>query len=124
MTVEKIITQVQDEKPNQFDYGKLMDWLNVIEARIYKEVICRITGEDPDDYVNITEDQGSRELLAKEPYHELYVFYLFSRIDFINQEMDRYGNSAAMFNQTFQDFANEFHRTHTPANKSILRIWK
>ena len=52
------------------------------------------------------------ELLAPDPYTDLYKYYLFSMIDFTNEEMDRYTNSMLMFNNSWQEFVNYWYRTH------------
>lgn len=52
------------------------------------------------------------ELLVPDPYTDLYKYYLFSMIDFTNEEMDRYTNSMLMFNTSWQEFVNYWYRTH------------
>lgn len=53
------------------------------------------------------------ELLVRDPYTDVYLWYLFSRINLRNKELDEYNNSMTMFNNamlTFQDYWNRTHR--------------
>lgn len=116
MTVDELMVIVADEKPNQYDYGKYIEWLNDLEGRIFVELFPE------EEFIHIYEDDLERELKVKEPYANLYKYYIFSMIDFANQEMDRYGNSSAMFNRAYQEYANYVNRTYD-RRKSVLGVW-
>lgn len=58
-------------------------------------------------------DRGT-ELLVREPYTDVYLHWLLSRIDLINQEMDLYANDAAMFNSALITFQSYWTRTYMP----------
>lgn len=58
-------------------------------------------------------DRGT-ELLIREPYTDVYLHWLLSRIDLINQEMDLYQNDAALFNGALLEFQRYWNRTYMP----------
>ena len=116
MTVNELITMVGELKPNQFEDNVLIGWLNTVEGKLMNEVFCmreedeRITALDYSKYDEKT--SMDTELLAPDPYTDLDKYYLFSMIDFTNEEMDRYTNSMLMFNNSWQEFVNYWYRTH------------
>lgn len=116
MTVNELITMVGELKPNQFEDNVLIGWLNMVEGKLMNEVFYmreedeRITALNYSKYDEKT--NMDTELLAPDPYTDLYKYYLFSMIDFTNEEMDRYTNSMLMFNNSWQEFVNYWYRTH------------
>lgn len=113
MTVQEVLTEVEELKPHQFDDSLLIRWLNDLETTIYKQILSNyIYEEELPEYVPITEDDVERELCITEMYTDIYKFYLFAMIDFYNNETARYQNSYAMYNTVYQDFANYWNRNH------------
>lgn len=116
MTIGALFTEVDELKPSQYDDAYKLRWLNEVEGRIAKELIeTHETDADMEDFEfhGYTEETPiDTELIAKEPYAVLYKYYLLAQIDLTNEEIDRYRNSAIMFNQAYQDFVNYWYRTH------------
>lgn len=116
MTLNEIITMVGELKPNQFEDNVLIGWLNAVEGKLITEVFSmreedeRIAALNYKKYDEKTD--MDTELLVQDPYTDLYKYYLFSMIDFTNEEMDRYTNSMLMFNNSWQEFVNYWYRTH------------
>lgn len=107
---------VGELKPNQFEDNVLIGWLNAVEGKLITEVFSmreedeRIAALNYKKYDEKTD--MDTELLVQDPYTDLYKYYLFSMIDFTNEEMDRYTNSMLMFNTSWQEFVNYWYRTH------------
>lgn len=116
MTINDLITEVDDLKTNQYSDEQKVRWINEIEGRILDEIIrnrkIREDEEIPDEVYYDEEIDMDTELLVKEPYSDLYRYYLFSMIDLSNEEYDRYQNSAVLFNNRYQSFADYWYRTH------------
>ena len=116
MTLNEIITMVGELKPNQFEDNVLIGWLNAVEGKLITEVFSmreedeRIAALNYKKYDEKTD--MDTELLVPDPHTDLYKYYLFSMIDFTNEEMDRYTNSMLMFNTSWQEFVNYWYRTH------------
>lgn len=116
MTINELISEVDELKPNQYGDDQKIKWINKLEGTIVKEIIKT---HEPDEelgdveFTEYTETTNmDTELVVKAPYTDLYKFYLFSMIDMHNEEYDRYQNSAQMFNASYQEFANYWNRTH------------
>ena len=127
MTINDAITRVDDLKANQYSDENKIAWLSELEHRIYKEIFMIHEGDptlttETDELGNTTTSIGffgydvnidyDTELLVPDPYSDVYIQYMISRIDYYNDEQERYMNSAAMFNTTFNDFAAYWNRTH------------
>lgn len=123
MTVNDAISYVDEIRPNHYPDGMKVKWLSTVEGIIYNEILKTHKlneGEEVIEFEGYTEDTNmDTELLVKEPYVDVYTNYLLSMIDYSNGEVNRYVNSAAMFNQNFKDFANYWNRTHVPIKRPL-----
>ena len=61
-----------------------------------------------------TEADRDTELIAGEPYDEMYIFWLSAQIDQNNMEILSFNNANAMFEATYSAFRNAFNRSHRP----------
>lgn len=113
MTIEQLFVSVDEQKPNAYDDQIKLEWLNDIEGKVYRDVVeHHIRPEGLREYSKFTSLDMSAELCVPDPYTNVYKYYLYSMIDFHNGEGDRYQNSAIMFNNAFQEFANYWCRTY------------
>ncbi len=119
MTIDQALHTVDELHPNQLERARKVAWLSQLDKRVYREVLCRHhmnRGEEIperfDGYDQHTDPDT--ELLIREPYDEVYRFYLEMHIDLANQEFDRYNNSMALYSEKYGEFARAYHRTHRP----------
>ena len=116
MTINELITEVDDLKGNQFGDAQKIKWINEVEGRILEEILKKREldeGMELPEFVEYDENTNmDTELLVPAPYTDLYKYYLFSMIDLNNEEYDRYQNTAVLFNNSYQQFANYWYRTH------------
>lgn len=121
-TINEIITEVDEIKPNAYDEGIKIKWLSNLDYRIYNDII-KTHEQDEDNeitsFAGYDESNEDTELLAPDPYSELYKYYLYSMIDFSNSETDRYANSMQMFNTAYSDYQNHYNRTHLPIGQAL-----
>lgn len=117
-TINDILTEVDELKPNVYDDLQKIKWLNTLEKKIIKDVIN--THETEFEFEEHNSDDVNDELIVAEPYAEIYTYYLFAMIDFHNNEMDRYQGTMAMFNSSYQDFVNHFNRNNKPLSFPLL----
>ncbi len=98
MTVAKLLTKIQDEKPNSFEDDRLIAFITEIEAEVAEQLRVFAPVYSADD--------TTKTLLAPAPYDKLYVSYLKSMIDYANEELASYQNNAAQHVQDFRDFTD------------------
>ena len=117
MTVQEAISQADALCPNRYSMEDKVRWLNEVDAKIAKEILPRY--ETTDTYTAYTVGDISKTLLAPEPYSVMYVYFLQSKINYADNETDRYNNSSAMFNQAYYDFGNYYNREHTAKRTNL-----
>jgi len=117
MTIEQAIFQVDELKPNQIGRAQKILWLSRIDQRIFDEIMCTHQGDEntPEHFDGYRQDTPpDTALLAREPYEEIYQYFLEMMIDRANLENDKYNDDAALFDELFGQYARAYHRTHRP----------
>lgn len=61
-------------------------------------------------------DEGT-ELIMPSPYDMLYVYWLMAKIDHMNQEIDKFNNDRALFDNAYAQASDWWTRTHRPVQK-------
>lgn len=114
VTIGRLLEIVGQRRPSQYTSKDHIEWLNKIETEIYNDVF--LTHEENSTEFNGYEENVDRDtkLLAESPYDSLYVDYLFSMIDYNNGEMQRYNQSASMYNETLSAYKSWYNRLHMP----------
>lgn len=84
---------------------------------------CALCGwtELPEYPRSFPEEGDEPKLLVPAPYDGLYDLYLWSKIDFVNREMDNYNNSAAAYNAALDEWKKAYNRTHIPVGPRGFR---
>ena len=124
MTLQEAIDKVDGLKPNQYSVEDKISWLSQLDMNIFRDVI--MSHEHPRDikpFMGYTSEDLDHNLIAEEPYTELYVAYLAMKIDEYNGETQRYNNSATMFNAYMENYAKWINKTRKPISRGNLRIW-
>lgn len=125
MTIQDAIDQVNELKPNQVDDGQKVKWLEDLDRRIFVEIIKKHTGDglpedEPTDYAD--KDPDTYALLVPAPFDMIYRWYLEMQIDLANMEMDKYNNSAALYNNAWEEYARHVNREYMPVGRG--KVWK
>lgn len=61
-------------------------------------------------------DPGT-ELLVSFPYDEMYIWWLASKIDWQNMEIDKYNNDRTLFNNAYDTYSDWYTRNHMPKQR-------
>ncbi len=126
MTLEKAIFQADELKPNQVSRAQKIEWLSHLDRRVFKEILsAHAPGEEtPRAFSAYTQETPpDTVLLAREPYDDIYLYYLEMQIDLNNLEYDKYNNSLLLFTNAWGQFARAYHREHAPlSGKAALRF--
>lgn len=116
MTINDILTKVDDLKPNQYSDSIKISWLNDVEGMIFNDIMMKhhfpVEVEPP--FVPYTEDDINEHVIAPDEFCDLYVYYLFALIDFHNNEASRYASSMQMFNTAIKKFADWVNSNFSP----------
>ncbi len=112
MTLRDIVEMVTDSGNGQYDADQITAWISEIEGQAVDEVINHAEGDEVEfrdlDY-GLDPD---RELLIPDRFRDVYLYYARAKVDFLNQETERYNNDVAMFDAAYTGYAAWFRRTH------------
>lgn len=115
MKISEAISQVDSLKSNAYGQEDKLRWLSELDWRIKREIIDTHEGGGETPFYGYTgETSLETELLAPAPYDILYVRWMEAMIDYHNGELRKYGNSSAMFNSAYADFAAWYNRNVPP----------
>lgn len=121
ITINQAIAKADSLKnDNRYDTEIKIQWLNNLDMMIADEIIRK--HEDGKDFVFKGYDAntpGDTELLVPEPYTDIYVHWLHSKMDLFNQDYERYNSSAAAFYSEYQNYAAHYNREHEPIKQKI-----
>ena len=120
MTINEAITRVDSLKPNGYEQSDKIAWLSLVDRMVKNNIIdTHESGEDI-TFTGYNDDTSlDTELIVQAPYDEMYVSWLFSKIDYYNGEYRKYNNNITRFNDTFSAYTNHYNRTHMPKGKKI-----
>ena len=117
MTIEQAINRLDERKQNIYSREEKIKWLSQIDAEIYRKIMQTHEG-CPAGWVPYTEAADiKRELLAGEPWDEMYIHWLESRVDYYDKEFGEYNNSYSAFASVYGDYARAYNREHMPVQR-------
>ena len=99
MTPSKVIEYIDGIRPNAYDEEVKLKWISNVDCMVKKLVF----GHKEVKAYTYPDDMDT-ELLVKEPFDDVYSFYLESMIDYYNREYANYNNSAMMFEHRFSEY--------------------
>lgn len=112
--IKDVIERVDSLKPNAFSEEQKVSWLAQLEGKLAAEVFL-INAAGIRNFQYQYPDDMDTELLVSFPYDDLYDHWLEAQIDYANGEYDRYQNSTAMYNASYESFATWFLSLYDPA---------
>lgn len=101
MTISKIIEHFDKLRPNPFSTEDKIYWLSQLDGKVANEIFR----SEFVPYKGETE-----ELLIKEPYTDIYIFYLSAMSDFFSRDYGEYNNSASMYSSLFEKYKKDVKR--------------
>ncbi len=119
MTVNDLVAAITSLRGQQYGTDMLMGWINEIEGQVIEEVINQAEGYDRIFTPLVYEEDQDRILSVPERFQDVYINYLLSKIDYFNEETERYNNDVTMYNAAYDSFAAWFRRMN-PAKKTAL----
>ncbi|MBR2478919.1 MAG: hypothetical protein IKB47_00760 [Clostridia bacterium] len=120
MTIMECLNRIDTIKPNSYSQSEKIKWLSTLDGIIKTEIIDTHEGGEKIPFKGYGDDEPiSTELLVPPPYDEIYLFWLESKIDYWNGEIDRYNNSNEMYNAAYTSFARYYNRSNKPKGKKF-----
>lgn len=116
MTIQEVLNTVDAQKPNMMSSAQKIKAISDIEGMIHADIIMKHahTPEEETCPVYDEDTDTGTDLLAPERFCYLYVYWVETRIDDMNQEMDKFNNDYAKFDNLFNSLADYWTQTHMP----------
>lgn len=119
MTICQAIEKLDQLKPNTLQDEEKVAWLSEVDGRIHREIF--LTHEDnPAGCVFVPYDccdDMHKQLLAREPYADLYHYYLSAMIDLATRDTESYTDNMILYNKGYREFEDHWTRTHMPKHQ-------
>ena len=120
MTLTQIFAYVDSVKPNAFSNDVKTAWLNEVEGMVQTKAFLRPINEC---IAYTWSSDANTDVLVKPPHSKLYGEYICARIDFANEEYDKYANSLQMFNAFWGEFMRWYAQNYRPADVGWETAW-
>ena len=114
MTVGQVIGHITELRGQQYDTETLTAWLSELEGQIIDEIVNLADGVQIEFKPFNFNTDWENLLMVPDRFMDVYTNYLMAKIDFHNQESERYNNDVVMFNSSYDAFAGWFRRKHIP----------
>lgn len=120
MTAGELIETIIRTRGGQYSEDIMMGWLNEIEGQVIGEVINKAEGYDMEFRPMTYDRDAERELAVPDRFQDVYINYMYSKIDFNNQETERYNNDVTMYNSAYDAYAAWFRQNHMPKRVAMF----
>ena len=119
MNIQEALDFADGLKPNMMPAQMKIAFLQEIDQLIYKEILLKHehTAEQEVLPEYDTDTDRGTELLVPDPYSMLYPYWLMSKIDLQNLEMDKFNNDNALFESAYMELQDWWNRTFMPIQR-------
>ncbi len=121
MTVQAAILRADELRPNTFSQEAKYLWLSELDGRIKTDVFDTHAGYEDVEAPAYNLGNRTKELFVPEPYSDIYVYWLFMKMDFMNGDFDWFNNDAMLYNTAWLAFANYVNRTHEAKTRTKIK---
>jgi hypothetical protein len=120
MTIERAIKEADALCQNKYDNESKYSWLSRLDMMVADEIIRKSEKGKDFKFAGYGKGTpGNTELIVPEPYAEMYIHYIHSKIYLFNQDYERYNTATAAFYSAYQDFAEYYIRENEPPRMGI-----
>lgn len=124
MNIQEALDMADQMKPNMMSRQTKIGFLQEIDQKIYTEILLTHEHEEEEEVLPEydTDTDDGTELLVPDPYSSLYPFWIMSRIDLLNQELDKFNNDRALFENAYNEMHDWWNRTKMPVQRN-RQLW-
>ena len=116
MTLQEALDLTDEMKPNLMSRKLKVKYIQELEQLIHAEVLLKhMHRPDQREKPEYSEDTDpGTAMLVPDPYSMVYVYWLMSKIDLVNQEDARYNNDRMQFENAYMTMCDWWNRTYMP----------
>lgn len=123
MTLGSAIARFDTLHPNEIPYEQKVTWLSELDGIVHSEIIALHEGAPPSEFTGyILQTPGTTQLAVPFPYDRIYIEYLNALAELVRGDAVAYNNAIQIASVTFDAFAAEYNRTHTPLQTARIRL--
>lgn len=124
MTVQNAIDMADALRPNTIPEPIKAGWLATLDGMLRDGVVAQHQPQGTPTIGTGADVDASplTELLAQEPYQQMYQYWLCAQIDFALGEIARYSNSMALYNSALDAFTAAYKQGHIPVERGQFRV--
>lgn len=116
MNIQRALDMADQMKPNMMSRQNKIQFLQELDQMIYEELLLthvHTAEEEVMPEYDIDTEEGT-ELLAPDRYGMMYVYWIMTRIDQLNQEEEKENNDRARFENKYEEMSDWWTRTKRP----------
>lgn len=120
MTALKALEIFNNETENEISDELKKQWLSELDVKIVGEI-----NSGRNNLLQIAfspESALTTELAAVEEFSEIYISYLRMKMSYMLGEIERYNNSAAIFNRLYYEMSNFVSRNYQKKIKNSIKV--
>jgi hypothetical protein len=120
MTALKALEIFNNETENEISDELKKQWLSELDVKIAGEI-----NSGRNNLLQIAfspESALTTELAAVEEFSEIYISYLRMKMSYMLGEIERYNNSAAIFNRLYYEMSNFVSRNYQKKIKNSIKV--
>lgn len=123
MTINEVLDEVDRiAKNNSIDRNQKIKWLDRLDRSIFNDLLqYKKDNIETFDGYDVDDDEDT-ELLAVEPYDELYVYYVLAQINLVQQEVKYYNNNIAVYEEKYRNYRNFINRTYRSKGRNFIKV--
>lgn len=121
MTIQQAIDRISETRSPGDDVLFYIRTINDMEWRIKREIINACEGREAFRFSGYTFEDLHRELIAPQPYDEIYVWACIYRLDQRENQIANMNNSQKMVDELFSGLSRYWIRRHRPLKRTRMR---
>lgn len=124
MTLQEVLSTTDELKANMMSTATKIRFISEIEGRVHQEILMKHQHTEEEETLPVYDDNTdlSTTMLVPAPYDMLYVYWLMSKIDMLNQETDKEYNNSVRFDKAWNEFSDYWTREHMPLQPADYKI--
>ena len=117
MTIREIINRADEMRNNDISQSLQIRWLSELDELIFEELVLTHEGALPREFPYKSDTDI---LIAPDRFRDMYELYLCAKVDYCQNETERFENDNALFERAFNMFKYWYHENHLPLIKATI----
>ena len=120
MTALKALEIFNNETENEISDELKKQWISELDVKIAGEIN---KGRNSLSQIGFLPEKAlTTELTAVDEFSEIYISYLRMKMNYMLGEIERYNNSAAIFNRLYYEMSNFVSRNYQTITKNSIKV--